>query len=248
MKTARLVLALALAAFPAAADEIPCAVAANFVPCFEEVAAAFEQATGHTVLISSGSTGSLTAQIRQGAPFELFLAADEACPRHLDEEGFTVPGTRRTYAVGRLVLWARRAPDADKPDLLTVLTDPAVAHVALADPRLAPYGRAARQGLEALGVDLGERLVLGRNVAQVWHFVAAGAADAGFVALAQVPVEGPSTGVIIPVPEELHEPIRQQAVLLKEASDAAADLLAFLTTGPGRAILPSYGYGFEASP
>lgn len=136
----------------------------------------------------------------------------------------------------------------DNPDLTAVLSQSQLEHLALADARLAPYGRAARQVLDALDIDLGDRVVTGRNVAQAWHFVASGAADAGFLALAQVPAEGPAEGTVIPVPQDLHEPILQQAVLLSGAPDAARDLLAFVLTGPGRRMVASCGYGTEVTP
>lgn len=235
-------------AAPATADEIRCAVAANFAGCLEQIAMAFENSTDHTVVISSGSTGSHYAQIRQGAPFHLYFAADDARPRLLEKEGFAVSGSRATYAVGRLVLWTRIVSPDGNPDLASVLSQPEMEHLAMADARLAPYGRAAQQVLDALGIDLDGRVVTGRSVAQAWHFVASGAADAGFVAFSQVPAARPAAGTVIPVPQDLHDPILQQAVLLNGAPDAARDLLAFVLTGPGRQIVVSCGYGTEVTP
>jgi molybdate transport system substrate-binding protein len=237
-----LVFVLFLLATPAAADEVRCAVASNFAGCLREIAAAFEEATGHTVALSPGSTGSHYAQIRQGAPFDLFFAADEARPRRLEAEGFAVPGSRATYAVGRLVLWARYLAPGQAADLATALEHPDLQHLAIADPDLAPYGRAARQVLDAGNSDLDARLVTGRNVAQVWQFVATGNAQAGFVARAQVPPGGPPVGRVVLVPEGLHDPIRQQVVLLAGAAGAAAELREFVLTGPGRDILLACGY------
>jgi molybdate transport system substrate-binding protein len=239
-----LILAIILVSAPAAADEIRCAVAANFINCFEQIAADFEDSTGHTVVTSPGSTGRHYAQIKQGAPFDLFFAADVERPRLLEEEGVIVPGSRTTYARGELVLWCR---NIEGPDLPTALADPSLEHLAIADPRLAPYGSAARQVLEHLGLwdDLEPRLVKGRSVGQAWHFVASGAADAGFVARSQT-VDLGDEGLILSVPERLHDPIDQQVVLLNSDKPAARDLLDFVITGRGRAIIASHGYGAPA--
>ena len=222
-------------------------MAANFAGCLAGIASAFEDSTGHTVVISSGSTGAHYAQIRQGAPFDIFFAADAERPERLEAEGFTVPGSRATYALGRLVLWARFLQPGGEPDLATALEHPDLKHLAIADPDLAPYGRAARQVLDALDYE-NERLVFGRNVAQTWQFVASGNAQAGFVARSQVPPGGPPVGAVIPVPADLYDPIRQQVVILKGAPDAAAELREFVLTGPGRDFILAGGYAVESAP
>jgi len=237
---------LLILAAPSVADEVQCAVAANFIGCFEKIADAFEDSTGHTVVISPGSTGRHYAQIKQGAPFDLFFAADVERPRLLEEEDRVVPGSRTTYAEGKLVFWSRVA---EQTDLRSALAEPHFHHLAIADPRLAPYGAATRQVLEHLGLweDLQPRLVTGRSVGQAWHFAASGAADAGFIAASQVPAKGPDSGVFIPVPPELHDPILQQVVLLKPGRPAARELLAFVVLGPGRDIVAAHGYRLSAA-
>jgi molybdate transport system substrate-binding protein len=246
--TARLALVALLLAAPAAADEIRCAVAANFAGCLQEIATAFEDETGHTVVISSGSTGSHFAQIRQGAPFDLFFAADAERPRRLEQEGLAVPGSRATYATGRLVLWIRSEIPDGAADLATALDQPGLEILAVADPRLAPYGRAARQVLDRVAPSRKGRLVTGRNVAQAWQFVASGNAQAGLVARSQIPAAGPPSGSILTVPAGLHDPIEQQMVLLSGAPEAAARLHEFVLTGPGNTIIRACGYETEPTP
>lgn len=217
------------------------AVASNFTESAREIASAFERKTGRRVLLSFGSTGQLYAQIAQGAPFEVFLAADEERPARAERAGLAVSGSRRTYAVGRLVLFSMEKGRVRGPESLE---DPAVRRIALANPRTAPYGRAARETLRALGLDaaLAGKRVIGTNVSQAHQFVRTGNADLGFLALAQV--FGHREGSRWLVPEELHSPIRQQAVLLEPGRDnpAAARFLEFLRADPARAILRRRGY------
>ncbi len=229
------ILAAALAA-PAAAADVTVAVASNFAAPAAAIAARFEAATGHRVVLSPGSTGRHYSQIAHGAPFDVFLAADAERPARLEGEGLALAGSRFTYAVGRLVLWSPR------PDLVDttggVLGGGGFAHVALANVDLAPYGRGARQALEALGLwgAIEARLVRGENIAQAYAFVASGAADLGFVARSQA--EGGSAWL---VPADLHEPIVQQAVLLRD-EPAARAFLEFLRGDEARAIIESYRY------
>lgn len=229
---------------PAAAETALISAAANFAQPLQRLVEAFAAETGHRIEVSTGSTGTLAAQIRNGAPFTLFLAADAERPAELEAEGLTVPGTRITYAVGRLVLWS---PDPTRllTDPATALTDPRLGHLAIANPRLAPYGRAAKETLTALGVweAVQPKLVQGADVAQTFQFVASGNAELGFVALSQVQDQG----IRWEVPRELHTPIRQQAVLLLPGKDnaAAKAFLDFLRSEAGQAIIRGAGYGIE---
>ena len=222
------------------------AVAANFTAAAREIAAAFEDATGAGALLSFGSTGQLYAQILQGAPFEVFLAADEVRPELAEREGLAVPGSRRTYAVGRLVLFSTEAERISGPD---ALRDPGLRRIALANPALAPYGRAAVQAARALGVEdiVRDRQVIGKNVSQAHQFVRTGNAELGFLALSQVARSTGGSRWL--VPEHLHAPIRQQAVLLEAGRDnpAAARFLDFLDSATAREILRRHGYRAEPS-
>ena len=237
---------LAFAVSPARGDDVTVAVAANFAAPMKEIAAAFERESGHKVLISSGSTGKLAEQVRNGAPFQLLLAADDKTPAALEAERLTVPGTRFTYAIGRLVLWS------PKPGLVDgkgeVLKQGSFQHLAVANPKLAPYGAAAMEAMTKLGVlkAVEAKLVQGENIAQTQQFVSSGNAELGFVALSQVTKDGkPVEGSMWVVPAELHAPIRQDAVLLAtgKGKAAAEALLKFLRGEKALAVLRSYGYG-----
>lgn len=245
-KLAALILAWALAAC-VRADEVQVAVASNFLAPMQRIAAAFERDSGHRARLSAGASGRLYAQIVNGAPYELLLSADAEIPARLEAQGLAVAGSRFTYAVGRLALWSARPGFVDARG--EVLRGAGFRHLALANPRSAPYGAAATQVLERLGVAeaLRSRIVLGESVAQVQQFVASGNAEIGFVALAQVWRDGalkPEGSAWI-VPETLHEKIRQDAVLLERGRDrpAARALLAYLQGDTARAIVRSQGYG-----
>ncbi len=231
----------------AIAADIQVAVAANFTLPMRRIAAAFEADTGHKVLLSYGATGKFYAQVRNGAPFHLLLAADDETPARLEKEGFTVPGSRFTYAKGRLVLWSADPTVVDPQGV--VLRKPGDGRIAVADPRLAPYGAAAIQALTQLGLlaVLRPRFVQGESIAQAYQFVATGNATLGFVALSQVMVDGRiDKGSAWVVPASLHSPIRQDAVLLAagRGNPAAASLAAFLKGEQALAIIRSYGYEF----
>lgn len=225
--------------------EVSVAVAANFTAPMQKIAAAFEQATGHKAVLSFGSTGRFYAQVKNGAPFQVLLSADDETPLRLEKEGLAVAGTRFTYATGRLVLWSP-APGAvdDKGE---VLRRPDTGRVAVADPRVAPYGAAAMETLNKMGLaqSLAPRLVQGESIAQAHQFVASGNAAMGFMALAQVMVDGRiGKGSAWLVPASLHTPIRQDAILLATGRDnpAAAALLAFMKRDAARAIIRAHGY------
>lgn len=211
----------------------------------QKIATAFEQDTGHKAILAFGSTGKFYAQIKNGAPFQALLAADDETPARLEREGLGVGGTRFTYAIGRLVLWSRQPGLVD--DKGNVLRSGKVVRIALADPKLAPYGAAAVDVLNGLGLmpALAPKLVQGENIAQTYQFVATGNAELGFVALSQVFADGKLTqGSAWAVPAGLHAPIRQDAVVLATGKDnaAAAALMAYLRTDKARAIIRSFGY------
>ncbi|MCO6441364.1 MAG: molybdate ABC transporter substrate-binding protein [Nitrococcus mobilis] len=220
------------------------AVASNFQATAKHLAAAFERQSGDQVKLSFGSTGLFYAQIRHGAPFDAFFAADEERPRRLEREGAIVPGSRFTYAEGKLVLWST------KPDYVLgkgkVLREGGFEHIALANPKLAPYGLAAQQALRELGLwetlQQGDRLVMGQNIGQTHQLVASGSVPLGFVALSQIQRPGQAVqGSYWPVPSKFYEPIIQQAVLIQDTPVARA-FLEFARSPPARPIIESYGY------
>lgn len=229
----------------ALADEVHVAVAANFTAPMQAIAPAFEQATGHRLVASFGATGQFYAQINNGAPFDVFLAADEATPARLEREGAIAPGSRFTYAIGSLVLWSADASYLDGSD--AALKAGQFKHLALANPKAAPYGLAATQVLAKLGLSEAtqDKRVEGQNITQAHQFVATGNAELGFVALSQVYKDGQlSTGSAWIVPGALHDPIKQDAVILKrgEHNPAAAALVTYLQGAEASRIIRAYGY------
>jgi molybdate transport system substrate-binding protein len=241
VRLAALTLLLAVA-HRAAADEIRVATASNFRGAMTALARAFEETHRLEVVPIYGSTGKHYAQIVNGAPFDAFFAADALRPERLEREGLAVAGSRFTYATGILVLWSPREGFVDPEGL--VLRSGRFRHLSIANPDLAPYGAAARDVLERLGLwaALGPRLVLGENVGQAFLFVSSGGAELGFVAGSQL-VAGPDTrnGSTWRVPEDLYRPIEQQAVLLRE-SEAARAFLAFIRTAAAARIIGDHGY------
>ena len=231
----------ALLAATAMADEVRVAVAANFAAPMEKIAAEFARDTGHKAVLSSGATGKFYAQIRNGAPFEVLLAADDETPARLERENLA--GSRFTYAIGRLALWSPKPGYVDPQG--EVLKNSGFRHLAVANPKLAPYGRAAREVLEkmALWQPLQPRLVLGESIAQTWQFVASGNAELGFVALSQIKTgDGEPPGSFWIVPQTLHAPIRQDAALLAKGKPAAEQLMKYLKSDKAKAIIRRYGY------
>lgn len=230
------------------AAQVQVAVASNFTAPMQEIAARFERDTGHQARLAFGASGKFYAQIRNGAPFEVLLSADDTTPQRLEQEGAAIPGSRFTYAVGRLVLWSPTAGAVqDGPELLRNRN---FRHLAVANPKTAPYGAAALATLEQLGLaeTLRGRLVQGENIAQTYQFVASGNAQLGFVALSQVAKDGEiTTGSGWIVPTDYHAPIRQDAVLLTKGKDnpAAKALLVYLAQPQIRELIQSYGYGLE---
>lgn len=232
----------------ASAEQVRVAVASNFSAAMEDITTGFEAASGHDVVLSFGSSGKIYAQIRNGAPFQVFLSADQAKPEALEQDGLIVAGSRFTYAIGTLALWSAEPGVIDGDDRR--LRDGRFNKLALANPRLAPYGAAAVEALEALGLRQATepQWVMGENIAQTYQFVATGNADLGFVALSQIMQEGQIwKGSSWIVPEDLYSPIRQDAVLLDAASDSegARALLDYLRSDEARAIIHSYGYRTE---
>ena len=245
MNAPTLLLAALLVSANADAGEVQVAVAANFTAPMQRIATEFEKDSGHKAALMSGATGKFYAQISHGAPFEVFLSADDETPARLEKDGLAVAGSRFTYATGRLVLWSPREGYVD--DKGEVLKKGDFRHLAIANPRTAPYGAAALQVLGKLGLQpaLTPRFVQGENIAQTHSFVVSGNAELGFVALAQVYKDGRlGAGSAWIVPASLHAPIRQDAVLLmKGASNpAAAALLKYLKGDKARAIIQSFGY------
>ncbi|WBY01004.1 molybdate ABC transporter substrate-binding protein [Ramlibacter tataouinensis] len=244
---ATLLALLAALSLPARAGSVQVAVAANMAAPMQKIAAGFEAATGHKAVVALGSTGKFHAQIRNGAPFEVLLAADDETPAKLEQEGHGVRGTRFTYATGRLALWSADAAAVDAQG--AVLRQPPAGKLAIADPLVAPYGAAALETLTKLGVLAAwqPHLVRGENIGQAFQFVATGNARLGFVALAQVMADGRITrGSAWLVPADLHAPLRQDAVLLNPgaSSEAARALLEYLRSEPARTVLRGYGYTF----
>ena len=228
------------------ADEVLVAVAANFAAPMARIGEGFTAATGHTLKVSAGSTGKFYSQIKAGAPFEVLIAADDETPKRLIAEGFAVAGSHFTYAIGKLVLWSAQPGLVD--DRGAVLARGRFAHLAVANPTLAPYGRAGIEVLQGrgLGDAVAPKLVTAESVAQAYQFIATGNAELGFVALSQVAAPGkPATGSYWLVPPSLYREIRQDAVLLEagEKNPAAAALLSYLKSAPARAVIRSYGYG-----
>lgn len=239
-----LLASLLLVATAARADPVLVAVAANFTAPFNKLAAEFEKDSGHQLVASFGSTGKFYAQIKNGAPFEVLLAADDETPAKLVKEGAAVPGSRFSYATGRLVLWSPKPGVVDAAG--EVLKGSAVQKLAIADPRLAPYGAASVEVMKQLGVydRLAPQLVTGETLAQVFQFVSSGNSPMGFLALSQVLKDGKVDGSSWVVPAALHTPIRQDAVLLNpgQGKPGAAALLQYLQGAKAQALIRSFGY------
>jgi molybdate transport system substrate-binding protein len=233
---------------PVRAEEVHAAVASNFTAPMKQIVEQFEQSSGHDVTLSFGSSGKIFAQIQNGAPFQVFLSADQQKPEALEKKGLTVPGSRFTYAVGSLALWSARPDFVD--DDYTRLKQGEFNKLALANPKLAPYGAAAVEVLSALKLREATqpKWIMGENIAQTYQFVDSGNADLGLVALSQIMHNGKikkGSGRIIP--GELHNPIRQDAVLLSNAQDrkGAQALLAYLRSDKAHAIMRAFGYTTE---
>ena len=226
------------------AAEVQLAVASNFSGAMQAIAQRFEQDSGHTLKLAYGASGKLVAQIRQGAPFEVFLSADSSKPAYLVEQGLAVANSAFTYAHGRLVLWSAREHYVDSRGAVLQRGD--FRYLAIANAQLAPYGKAAQQVLAALQLEqrLGPKAVTGQNIAQTYQFVDSGNAELGFVALSQWKAIQPGRGSAWLVPSEYHEPIRQDAVLLAKGKDnhAAGQFMDYLRGPIAQSIMLEYGY------
>jgi molybdate transport system substrate-binding protein len=254
------------AALSVRAAEVQVAVAANFVVPLEKISAGFTAATGHTLKTSSGATGKFYSQIVAGAPFEVLIAGDDETPRKLIGVGHAVPGSSFTYAIGKLALWSAKPGFVDAQG--AVLGSGKFEHIAIANPKVAPYGAAAVEVIKARGLTnaVAPKLVTGESIAQAFQFVSTGNAELGFVALSQViaaaaphgdqrrPPGGPAalpgksaTGSYWLVPQNLYSEIRQDAVLLKAGADnpAAKALLAYLKSPAAQVVIKSFGYGSD---
>ncbi|MGS7252502.1 molybdate ABC transporter substrate-binding protein [Pseudomonas anuradhapurensis] len=227
------------------AAEVQVAVAANFTAPMQAIARDFQHDTGHTLIAAYGATGQFYAQISNGAPFEVFLAADDSTPAKLEQEQASVPGSRFTYAIGTLALWSAKPGYVDSQG--QVLQHNAYQHLAIANPKTAPYGLAAVQVLDKLKLTEATRpkLVEGQNITQAFQFVSTGNAELGFVALSQIYQDGKlASGSAWIVPSSLHAPIRQDAVVLEKGRDnpAAKALVEYLKGPKAAAIIKAYGY------
>lgn len=229
----------------ACAEEVQVAVAANFTAPIQAIAKDFEKDTGHKLVAAYGATGQFYAQIKNGAPFEVFLAADDSTPMKLEAEKEIVPGSRFTYAIGTLALWSAKPGYVDAAG--DVLKKNAFQHLSIANPKTAPYGLAATQVLDKLKLTEATkgRIVEGQNITQAFQFVSTGNAELGFVALSQIYKDGKvQSGSAWIVPASMHEPIRQDAVILNKGKEnpAAKALVDYLRGPKAAALIKSYGY------
>lgn len=227
------------------ASDVMVAVASNFSAPMQKIAESFQKETGHRAVLAFGSSGSFYAQIKNGAPFEVFLSADHETVDRLVAEGFGLGQSQFTYAIGKLVLWSAKEGYVDESGL--ILKKNTFKKIAIANPKLAPYGLAALQTLTKLNLmgSIGGKLITGENVTQTYQFVSTQNVELGFVALSQVYKDGRiSNGSGWIVPSELHEPIRQDAVILKtgKSSEAARALISYLKTDQSKAIMKNFGY------
>jgi molybdate transport system substrate-binding protein len=227
------------------------AAAADLTYAMNEIAADFEKATGCTVRLSLGSSGNFLTQIENGAPFDVFFSADIAYPKRLETEGLATPGSTYLYAIGKIVLWTRNDSHVDVGKGFSVLRDPPVKKIAIANPEHAPYGRAAEEALRQSGVydAVKDRLVLGENISQAAEFVESGNADAGIVALSLVLSPAmKDKGRAWNIPENLYAPIQQGAVVVLAAANprGARQFLDYIKMPATAALLERYGFGLPA--
>lgn len=227
------------------AEEVSVAVAANFTGPMEKIAPAFEKATGHKALVAYGTVGKFYAQIKNGAPFDVLVSADDETPIRLEKDSLAIAPSRFTYAIGKLVLWSSSPGLVD--DKGEVLKRGDFKHLAIANPKMAVYGAAAMEAMKKLGVDaaLEPKLVYGENITQAYQFAATGNAELGFVALSQIHKNGQyASGSYWLVPPALYPQIRQDAVMLVHGKDnpAAAALLTYLKSEAAKQVIRAHGY------
>lgn len=240
--------------FPAAAEEITVAAASDLSFVFKQLSANFEQQTGNKVRLTLGSSGNFYSQIQNGAPFDLFFSADIGYPQKLEEQGLAEPGTLYKYAIGRIVVWTRQDSPVDVPRLgMNALLDGPVRKIAIANPRHAPYGKAAVAALQKYGLydKLLSKLVFGENISQTAQFVESGNADMGILALS-LAVAPPmrEKGKYWEVPAEAHPPIEQGVIVLKSSprKPAALAFLAYLRSTEGAGLMRQYGFVLPVAP
>ena len=229
------------------ADEIAVAAASDLNFAIKDLIGEYEKATGNHVKLSLGSSGNFFAQIQNGAPFDLYFSADIGYPKKLEEAGLTVPGSLYRYAVGRIVLWTNRSSQRDVAKGLEILRDPAIKKIAIANPKHAPYGRAAVAAMQHFKVydEAKDRLVLGENISQAAQFIESGACDIGVIALslALAPTMK-SAGTYWEIPSEAHPPLEQGAAILKSSKQqrTAQQFLEFMQSAQGQEIMRRYGF------
>ena len=242
-----------LFALPAVAQEqLTIAAAADLQTVMPEIAGRFEKQTGTKINLSFGSSGNFFTQIQNGAPFDIFFSADIEYPTKLEAAGLAVPGSLHQYATGKIVLWTAKTSRIDVNRGLTVVTDPSVKKLAIANPAHAPYGRAAQTALEKAGLwnKVSAKLVLGENISQTAQFVQSGNADAGILALSLVLAPGMrDQGRYYEIPQDLYPPLQQAAIILSHSQhlQLAAGFMEFLKTAEIKSLLKQYGFSTEES-
>jgi molybdate transport system substrate-binding protein len=248
---ARLLLGICLfvlcGAVPAPADEIAVAAASDLNFAIKEVVAAFEKQTGHHVKLSLGSSGNFYSQLYNGAPFDLYFSADIGYPKKLEEAGLTVLGSLYRYAVGRIVLWTPKNSPLDVSNGLTILREPGIKKIAIANPKHAPYGRAAVAAMEHFQIydQVKDRLVLGENISQAAQYIESGACEVGIIALSLALAPSmKARGTYWQIPAEAHPPLEQGAVILRQSKnqEAARQFLNFMKSTQGQEIMTRYGF------
>lgn len=235
------------------AQEITIAAAADLHFAFKELLAQYEKTSGSHVKVSFGSSGNFYAQIQHGAPFDLYFSADSTYPKKLEEGGLALPGSLYRYAIGRIVIWTRHGSHLDVTRGIEVLRQPAAKKIAIANPKHAPYGRAAIAAMEHFTVynDVKERLVLGENISQTAQFVESGAADIGMIALSLALAPAmQAKGTYWEIPAQSHPPLEQAAVILTSSKrqEQATQFLEFMKSAQGQAIMTRYGFAVPESP
>lgn len=231
----------------ASAGDIAVAAASDLNFAIKELIVEYEKQTGHHVKLSLGSSGNFYAQLQQGAPFDLYFSADIGYPKKLEEAGLTVPGSLYRYAVGRVVLWAPKQSPVEVSKGLTILREPTVKKIAIANPKHAPYGRAAVAAMEHMQVyaDVKDRLVLGENISQAAQFIESGACDVGIIALSLALAPAmKERGTFWEIPADAHPPLEQGAIILKQSKhqDAARQFLNFMKSPQGQEVMTRYGF------
>jgi molybdate transport system substrate-binding protein len=229
------------------AEAITIAAASDLNFAFKELVPEYEKSSGNRVKLTLGSSGNFFAQIQNDAPFDLYFSADISYPRKLEEAGLTIPGSLYRYAIGRIVLWTRHGSPIDMAQGIEVLRQPAVKIIAIANPKHAPYGRAAVAALEHSRIydDIKDRLVVGENVSQTAQFVESGAADIGIIALSLALAPAMSTkGMYWKIPAETHPPLEQGVVIVRSSKqqESAKQFLEFIKSEQGQSIMKRYGF------